>query len=82
MLAWTLPLQKIMSTVRFTPYVGYDWINMNDTLDWYGQNTLRVGLNVRSSPYVALKAEGVFDFLDELLGGQMNSIAGQLAVSF
>ncbi|MBN2802649.1 MAG: hypothetical protein JXR91_06120 [Deltaproteobacteria bacterium] len=79
--AWTLPIKKL-DTVSITPYGGFDYISLNDSLDWAKQKTLRFGLNVQPSPYVVLKAENVIDMFDDWLGGRMVSVAAQVAVSF
>lgn len=81
MLSWTLPLEK-WTHVGVTPYVGYDGHHNDFMTDWYYQKTMHVGLNVRPSPYVVVKTEGIVDLFSERLGGRMTSIAGQLAVSF
>lgn len=81
-LAYTLPLDKAIAPVTITPYVGYDWVVPQDTYDWLKQRTVRYGLNVKPSPFVALKAEGIIDYYHPRVGGRMNTITAQVAVSF
>ncbi|MBN2716978.1 MAG: hypothetical protein JXX14_14090 [Deltaproteobacteria bacterium] len=80
-LAYRLPISAI-APVKITPYVGVDWLAPDDPLKWFDQTTLRGGVNVKPSPFVAIKAEGIVDKFDDVLGGKMTSVSAQLAVSF
>ena len=79
--AWTLPFQ-ILDPVKVTPYAGFDWVTPIDSYEWFEQKTIRFGLNVQPSPFVVAKLEGIIDLFDERLGGRMNGLAAQVAVSF
>ncbi|MCP4675692.1 MAG: hypothetical protein GY854_09340 [Deltaproteobacteria bacterium] len=81
-LAWTLPLDKFIAPVTITPYGGYDWVQIQDHFDWYAVRITRFGLNVKPSPHIVLKLEGVVDALHRKLGGTVNILTAQIAVSF
>ena len=68
--------------MKVTPYAGFDWVTPIDSYEWFEQKTIRFGLNVQPSPFVVAKLEGIIDLFDERLGGRMNGLAAQVAVSF
>lgn len=93
MLAYTLPLEKYIGSFGITPYVSGDHLKINDVDDYWGC-TLVAGLNLRPSPFVAIKAEYYYTIFpewhaEEVAMGTRDEpeesfwgIAAQLAVSF
>ncbi|MBN2717611.1 MAG: hypothetical protein JXX14_17295 [Deltaproteobacteria bacterium] len=84
LLAYELPLSKILGSHTFTPYVGYEYDRPRDELKGYEINIVNFGLNYKPSSVVCLKAEASrFDltFINDMKATVWTT-ATQLAVSF
>lgn len=83
LLAYRLPLSKILGPVQVTPYFMFESSIVNDTLPMGDSLVFSGGLNVRPSPYVVLKAEYTYVALDELISALgVHFMYLQTAVSF
>ncbi len=83
LLAYELPLHKWISPVRITPYVMYEYGEVNDTMPYVNMDQFIGGVNVKPSPFVVLKAEGMMAVSGtDLYGSNLYVISAQMAVSF
>ncbi len=84
LLSWQLPLTKLLYGVRITPYVLYEHNEYRNTLPSLNFDLVYAGLNIKPSPFVVLKVDYSWAIPQEskLLGGTINVIDVQMAVSF
>ena len=83
LLAYELPLHKWISPVRITPYFMYEYGMVDDTMPFTNMEQYMVGVNVKPSPFVVLKAEGMMgDSGTDLLGADLRVVSAQMAISF
>lgn len=83
LIAYTLPLDKWISPVKITPFFMYENVEDNDTLNRSALQAISGGLNIKPSPFVALKVEyGQVFTKSNLFGTPGKQVAAQVAVSF
>ncbi|MCP4675327.1 MAG: hypothetical protein GY854_07440 [Deltaproteobacteria bacterium] len=83
LLAYELPLHTWISPVRITPYFMYEYGVVSDMAPYINMTQYIWGLNVKPSPFVVLKAEGMMGVSGtDLFGSNLYVISAQIAVSF
>ena len=83
-LAYALPLNRWLGSVRLTPYLLYDYFEPEDYFTANKNRSLDVGLNVMFTPQVFLKLEFDYTWLPSKFFSNNHLLAyiAQLAVSF
>ncbi len=83
LLGWELPLRQWIGQVRITPYAMYEHNLSHEAIEMLNARFLTWGLNVKPSPFVALKAEGGILFpTEEGVNDRPKSLHLQMAVFF
>jgi hypothetical protein len=83
LLAYDLPLSRWLGDFKIMPYVFFEQNHHDDTLPHAWVTHLFLGLNLKPSPYVTLKLEGMYAKADlDVYGGDNYAISAQMAVSF
>jgi len=80
LLGYTLPIKNI--DTKIMPFATAERFARDDYGEPFNLNMYVAGINVKPSPYVVLKAAGTFAIPDNPELGKIQSIVGQLAVSF
>lgn len=83
LLAYTLPLHRWLHPVLITPYAMFEYGHTTDIFLWANANRYLAGVNIKPSPFVTLKLEGLISVMgSDIVGKEINSINAQVAVSF
>ncbi len=83
LLAYELPLGDRLGPLRVTPYFLAEDCVADDSQPLLNMRLIAVGLNLKPSPYVVLKAEWVLGVpYSDKFESNINAISAQLAVSF
>ncbi len=82
LLAYQLPLDRWLNTVKILPYVLYEHAVKNDLKPHYDHQLVSMGVNVRPSPWTTLKFEYLYHVPKTELMEPMQIVSLQLAISF
>jgi hypothetical protein len=81
LLSYDLPLQK-WSDVIITPFAMLEWNENSDTLDYLNVRAMQLGINIKPSAHVTLKAAYGRIISRKDIGGLIQKGTVQMAVSF
>ncbi len=82
LLAYTLPLDEWLGTMDLTPYVMFEWSDMDDSLPKMIGHVYVGGLNFKPTPFVTIKGEYSYKYSPNLAHADFSVASMQLAVSF
>lgn len=83
LLAYELPLAKYMGGLRPIPWIMFEKCSHDDTSIVGAMTAFEAGLNLKPSPYITLKFEGMLGIPEsELYAGNFIGLYAQMAVSF